>query len=102
MMSSQFVVIKQITSMTDELEVLPDGELETLNEAIGGYITYMPSIHFPNKIPWRNKYRKLLNVILDEDGMMKNLPFNDRAYSIIGGAYPVYGDAVFEIGEVVE
>ena len=100
-MSSLFVVVRHDDRLIDDLEVLPDGEYDTIHEAIGGYITYMPQKLFPNELPYRNTFRKLLNVILDEEGEMKNLPFNKRATLMLGGAYPILGDAILEIGEVV-
>lgn len=101
-MSSLFVLIRHDDRLIDDLEVLPDGEYDTIHEAIGGYITYMPRNFIPNKLPYRNGFRKLLNVILDEEGEPKNLPFNERATLMLGGAYPILGDAILEIGEVIE
>ena len=101
-MTNKFVLIRHDDRKMDELEELPDGEYDTIHEAIGGYITYMPKVYLPSKLPWRNKSRKLLNVILDEEGELKNLPFNQRATLMLGGGYPILGDAILEIGEVVE
>tara|TARA_Y100001937_G_scaffold13467_1_gene17735 strand:- start:37672 stop:37977 length:306 start_codon:yes stop_codon:yes gene_type:complete len=101
-MSSLFVLIRHDDRLIDDLEILPDGDYDTIHEAIGGYITYMPRNLMPNQLPYRNGFRKLLNVILDEEGGLKNLPFNKRATLMLGGGYPILGDAILEIGEVIE
>ena len=66
-------------------EELPNTELSTLQEAVGGYIEHVPS--------------ETADIFVDEEGLLKGKELN-QAGSILAGT-PLVGDVVVaELGEV--
>lgn len=72
-------------SATGEVTKLRDSKLADLQGAVGGLIQYAPRF-------WKNE--NMLNVIVNEEGILEGLPLNVFASSL--AKQSLYGDVVFE------
>lgn len=70
---------------TGEYEQLPDGELETLQKAVGGYIEHVPTKHPAPAIS---------HLIVNEEGLLQRLPYNFTASLFTGR--DIVGDVVLQ------
>lgn len=80
--------------VSGSIEVIPFDEGNSygqIKDAVGGYIELAPIPAIPTKEPYG------IDCFVDEEGLLKYLPFNERLMTFARPVYdlPLVGDAVF-------
>lgn len=80
--------------VSGSIEVIPFDEGNSygqIKDAVGGYIELAPIPTIPTKEPYG------IDCFVDEEGLLKHLPFNERLMTFAIPVYnlPLVGDAVF-------
>ena len=74
-----------LVKSTGEVEILPNGELETLQNAVGGYI---------DRVPTKHPAPTMSRLIVNEEGLLQRLPYNFTGSLFTGRS--IVGDVVIE------
>lgn len=77
--------VYEIFRVDDSVEILVEPDLKAMQNAVGGYIEYLPQAHLP-------KGNGCIEVIVNEEGLMRELLPNITMTLVCG--YPVVGDAI--------
>ena len=80
-----------LVKSTGEVEILPNGELETLQNAVGGYI---------ERVPTKHPAPTMSSLIVNEEGLLQRLPYNFTGSLFTGRS--VVGDVVIESDKPLE
>jgi len=80
-----------LVKSTGEVEILPNGELETLQNAVGGYI---------ERVPTKPPAPTMSSLIVNEEGLLQRLPYNFTASLFTGRS--IVGDVVIESDKPLE
>lgn len=73
--------VYEIFRVDDSVEILVEPDLKAMQNAVGGYIEYLPQAHLP-------KGNGCIEVIVNEEGLIPNITM-----TLVCG-YPVVGDAI--------
>ena len=68
--------------------------LEEMQKAVGGYIEFAP--HSMSEDPTISR----MHIVVDEEGILKNKPFNVQASRVVG--YPLCGDVLLCLPDEIE